>query len=723
MLVLKLTGTVSLLLLLVCGGLALVSYHAASRILQNSIEETLVSLSDKSGRYIGSVIQSYRNHVEMAADRYVIRGMNWELQQGALLEKMERSEFIDMGIISGSEGVFLVRNQYWLPVEQSIVKEAFEGFTVNSDVIIPVAQKRPVIQFAAPVRDEKDSVIAVLVGWIDGLTLSKIASGIGFGVDGYSYIINSKGHLIAHGTELDLVMDKRNFIEEAKVDPEFHNLAVMMQRMVKGEAGFSEYWFRGSDRYFGYAPIPGTDWSIAVGSIKEYVFAGIYAMRWTFASLSFGFIALGVVITILFSRTVTDRRRAEEALRESEIARQKQELIAKAAEEKEKMQQQFMQVQKMESVGRLAGGIAHDFNNMLGAIIGYSEIGLGQVGPGSEIESSLNQILKAAERSANLTRQLLGFARKQTIAPKVVKLNEIVEGMLDMLRRLIGENIFLGWYPHEGIGDVVMDTSQLDQILINLCLNARDAIDDTGKITIETQSAYFDENYCKQHAEFVPGNYVMLAVSDDGCGIDSESMPQLFEPFFTTKPVGEGTGLGLATVYGIVRQNNGFVNVYSELNQGTTFKVYFPGYDGAAVAGSGESKFAGTCRGTETILLVEDESILLDMTKTILQLKGYNVRGFTTPGEALQWAQDYKDAIHLLITDVVMPQMNGVDLSLKIVSVHPETRCLYMSGYTGNVIVHHGVVDEGVHFIQKPFTQKDLATKVRGVLNDGDYGN
>jgi PAS domain S-box-containing protein len=388
-----------------------------------------------------------------------------------------------------------------------------------------------------------------------------------------------------------------------------------------------------------------------------------------------------------------------------------------AEAEREKIQAQLHQAQKMESVGRLAGGVAHDFNNMLGVILGHTELALLQTDETHELHDDLKEIQKAAERSADITKQLLAFARKQTISPKQLDLNDTVESMLNMLRRLIGEDIDLVWKPAAHLWPVKMDRSQIDQILANLCINARDAIAGVGKLTIETGIKTFDEEYCNEHPGFVPGDFVQLAVSDNGCGMDKDTQANLFEPFFTTKEVGKGTGLGLATVYGIVKQNDGFINVYSESGSGSTFRIYlsrFLGDDGIAADLTRKKTGAG---GTETILLVEDEPSILRMTKMMLEKKGYSVLPAATPGEAIDLAKTHSDKIHLLMTDVVMPEMNGRELAKKITNFHPDIGMLFMSGYTANVIAHHGVLDDGVAFIQKPFSLDDLTEKVRELLD------
>lgn len=384
-------------------------------------------------------------------------------------------------------------------------------------------------------------------------------------------------------------------------------------------------------------------------------------------------------------------------------------------DERERLSLQLQQAQKMEAVGRLAGGVAHDFNNMVAIILGYSEMILEELDPQQPFYSDLQEIQNAGQRSADLTRQLLAFARKQTVTPRIIDLNKTVSGMLKMLERLIGEDIEVVWIPGDTVWPVKFDPGQVDQILANLCVNARDAIKDVGKVTIETGNTVFDENYCKKNAESVPGDYVMLAVSDNGSGMDTETLEHLFEPFFTTKDQGEGTGLGLAMVYGIVKQNNGFINVYSEKNLGTSIKIYLPRQETDGVSEVEPEKVAEP--GHETILLVEDEPAILKMTTRILQRAGYVVVGADTPGHAIHLAEEHLGTIHLLITDVVMPEMNGRDLAKKILSLYPHLSCLFMSGYTANVIAQHGVLDEGVNFIQKPFSKKELTDKVREALD------
>ncbi len=387
-----------------------------------------------------------------------------------------------------------------------------------------------------------------------------------------------------------------------------------------------------------------------------------------------------------------------------------------AEEERERLQMQLAQAQKMEAIGQLAGGVAHDFNNMLGVIIGYSELILEEMDPSQPFRADLEEIQKAARRSADLTRQLLTFARKQTVALRVLDLNQTVEGMLSMLRRLIGENINLLWMPGNGLWPIKMDPSQIDQILANLCVNARDAIAGVGRITVATENTALTEEYCVLHAGSLPGEYVRIAVGDTGVGMDKEMLAHIFEPFFTTKGVGEGTGLGLATVYGAVKQNNGFINAYSQPGQGTTFTIYIPRYTDKIIPAA--VIFAGKpiTTGTETILLVEDEPMILTMATQMLVGQGYHVLTAASPWEAIRLAKEHARSIDLLMTDVIMPEMNGRDLAKHLLTISPNIKRLFMSGYTANVIEPHGVLDEGVHFIQKPFSMKDLAAAVREAL-------
>jgi two-component system cell cycle sensor histidine kinase/response regulator CckA len=386
-------------------------------------------------------------------------------------------------------------------------------------------------------------------------------------------------------------------------------------------------------------------------------------------------------------------------------------------EEREKLQAQFFQAQKMEAVGRLAGGVAHDFNNLLTIILGHTELAMMRETMSTTLYNRMQEVHMAAKLSANLTRQLLAFSSKQTITPKVLDLNSTVESMLKLVHRLIGEDIHVEWKPGKDLSKVRMDPSQIDQILANLCVNARDAIDGPGMITVQTGSATFDEIYCAQNTEAKPGKYVMMSVKDNGCGMDDETKEKIFEPFFTTKEQGKGTGLGLATVYGVIKQNNGFIEVESAPNKGTNIRVYLPEHRTSKMAIPERLSAPPTAKNSETILLVEDEAGVLRITERILKNLGYSVLTATAADEALGLIRSHTGRLDLMLTDVIMPQMNGRELAQHVMSLRHGLKYLYMSGYTANIISEHGILDEGIQFIHKPFSMKELAHKVREVLD------
>lgn len=387
--------------------------------------------------------------------------------------------------------------------------------------------------------------------------------------------------------------------------------------------------------------------------------------------------------------------------------------------ERQQLQEQLLQAQKMESVGRLAGGVAHDFNNLLTAIIGYTELALDLPNMPEPAHLYLSNVLKASERAANLTQQLLAFARKQVGAPKFINLNEVIFETDQLLRRLIGEDIELVTIMSEGVWTIKADPGQIVQVLINLAINARDAMPQGGKITIETENKVLDEEYARLHLEVIPGEYVMMAVSDTGVGMPDEIKAHIFEPFFTTKPEGRGTGLGLATSYGIIRQMGGFIWVYSEVGRGTTFKIYMPRVVGEEVVPVNAPDVSVSLTGTETVLVVEDEPQVRLIATEILRANGYKVLEAYNGEEALRVAESFHDEIHLLVTDVVMPQMGGVELAKRIQTVRPDVKVLYVSGYTENTVVHHGVQDDNLSFLAKPYTPMALAKRVREVLDTG----
>jgi PAS domain S-box-containing protein len=407
---------------------------------------------------------------------------------------------------------------------------------------------------------------------------------------------------------------------------------------------------------------------------------------------------LGQDVIIAVASDISDRKRSEE--------------------ENHRLQAQLLQSQKMESIGRLAGGVAHDFNNMLQAIIGNANLAKMETPPGSALADYLTEIELSAQRSARLTRQLLAFASKQTVQPRILDLNDTVAGMLKMLQRLIGENIQLNWKPGPNLWPVKVDPGQIDQILANLAVNARDAIRDSGHIEIATENYICNPDDCQRSCTRCrPCRYVEIRVTDDGCGMTDEVRQHLFEPFFTTKEPGKGTGLGLATVFGIVHQNDGVIEVESAPGQGATFRIMLPMIDTNQLPQPAIPEPQDAVSGRETILLVEDEAVILNMGMVSLQRLGYTVLVAATPTVAMRIARDYPDVINLLITDVILPDLDGMELARRVRELRPDIHCLYMSGYTADVISDRGVLDESVHFIQKPFTISALAAKIRDVLD------
>jgi two-component system cell cycle sensor histidine kinase/response regulator CckA len=384
--------------------------------------------------------------------------------------------------------------------------------------------------------------------------------------------------------------------------------------------------------------------------------------------------------------------------------------------ERKKLEAQLRMAQKMEAVGQLAGGIAHDFNNLLGVIIGWSEVFEERLGQDDPLRPKAQQIKKAGQRAAALTRQLLAFSRKQVLEPKVLDLNAVVADTLKMLQRLIGDDIELITLPAPELGRVKADQGQVEQVIMNLAINARDAMPQGGKLTITIANAEMDDVSVRQHPGAVPGSYVMLSVSDTGCGMDHETQAHIFEPFFTTKELGKGTGLGLSTVYGIMKQSGGYISVYSELGRGTTFKSYLPRIEQSVTQVTPVRNTKDLVRGWETILLVEDAQPLRELARELLETKGYTVLEAANGADAIQVAEKYGKPIHLLLTDVVMPGMDGSKLAERMGHSYPGIKVLYMSGYTDDAIVHHGVLDSGITLLQKPFTRESLTHKVREVL-------
>ena len=409
----------------------------------------------------------------------------------------------------------------------------------------------------------------------------------------------------------------------------------------------------------------------------------------------------------------------EASISQIEVAGQKLfTVILRDITERKQLEEQFRQSQKMEAIGRLAGGVAHDFNNMLTAIIGYSQLVQAQLDDASPLRRDIQEIEKAGHRAAGLTAQLLAFSRKQVLQPRVLDLNEVISDVDKMLRRLIGEDIDLVTIAMPDLGRVKADPGQLEQILLNLAVNSRDAMPRGGKLTIETANIELDEIYASSHADVVPGPYVMLAVSDTGHGLDAETQSHIFEPFFTTKVQGKGTGLGLSTVFGIVKQSGGHVWVYSEPGHGAAFKVYFPRVDEPADAAAAPTKSVESLYGSENILVVEDDEAVRDVSRLALEKYGYTVLEAERGTQALEAFGPLATAIDLVVTDVIMAGMSGPGLVARLQKLHPDVKVLYVSGYTEEATIHHGVLTEGIAFLQKPFTPDGLVRKVRQLLDE-----
>jgi two-component system, cell cycle sensor histidine kinase and response regulator CckA len=406
---------------------------------------------------------------------------------------------------------------------------------------------------------------------------------------------------------------------------------------------------------------------------------------------------------LILVHDVTERMAAEEARK-------------RANEALLKTEEQLRHAQKMEAVGRLAGGVAHDFNNLLSVVLSYTSLILGEVGPDDPIRDDLGEILRAGERATELTRQLLAFSRQQVLKPKVLDLNQSVAGMEKMLMRLLGADVEVVRIEGADLGKIVADPGQIEQILMNLAVNARDAMPSGGKLTIRTENVELDEAYAKEHVGVVPGPYVKLTVSDDGVGMDRETLSRVFEPFFTTKPRGRGTGLGLSTVFGIVRQSQGHIGVVSEPGKGATFEVFLPWAERVGESPSPDPAPPETVRGTETILLVEDDEQVRAVAGGILRRSGYTVLEAPGPGEALLVSEQYAEKIDLLLTDVVLPRMNGPQLVERLHPARPGMKVLFMSGYTEDAMFRRGLEDPGLDYLQKPLRPEALTSKVREVL-------
>ena len=459
-----------------------------------------------------------------------------------------------------------------------------------------------------------------------------------------------------------------------------------------------------------------------------YGLEGVVKALTALASMATFAMLVPMLPTLIALPSPAQLKRANEALAgeieerkaaEAQVHKINEELEARVASrtaERQSLHDQLLHAQKMEAVGRLAGGVAHDFNNLLTVILGYSEMLRDHVRSDATAQEFSSEVTYAAQRASSLTNQLLAFSRRQVAVPRIVDVNEIVIGIDKMLRRIIGEDIQLEARLATALPSVKVDPSHIDQVIMNLAVNSRDAMPGGGKLTIETAEIVLSEEYAERHIGVGPGRYVMLAVSDTGTGMDAATKARLFEPFFTTKEQGKGTGLGLSIVYGIVKQNGGDILVYSEPGRGTAFKIYLPAMTAPAEALADDAEGATSALAGETILLVEDEPQVRSLTRTMLSRLGYHVLEAESGEEALVIAENFEGQLDMLLTDVVMPRMNGTDLSRRMRVARPGIRVLYMSGYTDSGVVDQGMLEAGTPFIQKPFTSATLSQKVRQVL-------
>ncbi|MBM9512554.1 response regulator [Desulfogranum marinum] len=522
------------------------------------------------------------------------------------------------------------------------------------------------------------------------------------------FIVNKQGMLLLH-EKLDAEIDKTEgtvFLHPlSDLGKQWQDLD--LAELIVKQAGVLQITnSAGTNWVYSYSHVPGVDWILFSGLPKVAVEeAATQRLQEAFRQISDGDFShrIEAMPTSTLSTLVDEFNNMTTRLDVAEKHRQE-------------MERQLLQSQKMEAVGRLAGGVAHDYNNMLSVIIGYSEMVLEKTPADNPLYHYIKKIESAANRSKELTRQLLAFARCQTIAPKILNINEAVQSMLKMVNPLIGEDIKLAWCPGEEIWPIKIDPTQIDQILANLCVNAKDAMNGMGKIIIATANTKFDDHFCSQHQGFFPGEFVRLSLSDDGEGMEASILDHLFEPFFSTKDSGKGTGLGLATVYGIVKQNNGFINVNSDLGIGTTFEIYLPRANGQPVETLAKSTVETSRGNNETVLLVEDEAAILNLTKRMLRQLGYHVIATDSPMEAISIVESHAEPIDLLLTDVIMPELNGRDLANRLQQNNPALNVLFMSGYPSSVIINRGVLDNDVFLLQKPFSKSELATKIREAL-------
>jgi two-component system, cell cycle sensor histidine kinase and response regulator CckA len=577
---------------------------------------------------------------------------------------------------------------------------------------------------AVPIRDpESREVLAIGVSQVRLERIAEALMAVESRDGGYAFLLDHSGVVAAH-PRMDL--QSREVTEYAGLKPLQHALQNGITTLdyldpISGERVIATVTT---------ASVGGRPWTVVSQQPVEFAQRPINSLIWQLGIACALLALVGGGLGFAVARSHNRLRRFgrklehENALRraaEEEVRNANdnlEELVKKRTSELRSAEEQLQHAQRMEAIGRLAGGIAHDFNNMLSVIIGYSDIVLLRLPADSAIRNEIREIRNAGERAGQLTRQLLAFSRKQVLQPEVLNLNETILEMEKMLKRLIGEDIDLAVHLSESLDRVKFDPGQIEQIILNLVVNARDAMPRGGKILIQTANIELDEEYASQHSDASAGPHVMLAVTDTGSGMDAETRARIFEPFFTTKEIGRGTGLGLSTVYGIVKQSGGNIWVYSEPGHGTTFKIYIPAIQEPSAATKRRSGVLPPVKATGTLLVVEDEEQVRNLIVRVLGTSGFKVLQAAGPEEAMRISAEFKETIDLLLTDVVMPGMGGRTLAEKLCQERPLMRVLYMSGYTDNAIVHHGVLDEGTAFLEKPIRPDSLLSKVSEVLND-----
>ncbi len=717
------SGNLLLLLIIIVSGVLI--YSKTNSMVDENIHEELNQVAEMSKSIIQSSVRtSIKNYLRGVVEKNleITAYYHKEFQKGNLTEKeaKKQAEKVLSSQKVGKTGYLYVLDSQGVVIyhpSESLIGESQNNFEFIKKQI---REKEGYIEYMWANPDEKkerkkalymgyfepwDWIVSAssyrseFVNLINPKDLEEEISKIKIGDSGYIVLFDTAGKILFHpdiekGTDLKNARDAEGDLFVQKIlEAKDGNISYVWANSGESDAREKTAYFR---------HLPDLEW-IVMASLypEEYSIRKKQILMIIFITVLLAFLMIFIIILLNPSR---------KELRESHNQ------FKTTEEEKENLQKQLFHAQKIESVGRLAGGVAHDFNNMLGAILGQTELALMKINPDDTLYKHLKGIKKAAERSASLTNQLLAFARKQNISPEVLDLNKTITGMLDMLQRLIGENIELKWKPCPKIRPVKVDSSQIDQIITNLCVNAKDAISDTGKIVIETSNVTFDESHSGNKINFIKGDFVQISISDNGCGMSPEIKEHLFEPFFTTKEIGKGTGLGLATVHGIVKQNKGFINVYSEKEQGTVFNIYIPEHKSKEEEKSITAvKQEKLLKGSGTVLLVEDDPLFLEITKDMIEKLGYTVLCANTPGKALNTAYKYSDKIDILLTDVVMPEMNGRKLTKNILSIYPDIHCIFMSGYAANVIANEAVIEEGIDFLKKPFSIKDIADKFKKV--------